>query len=144
MHVRRLDHPWLNDSEWPLLRVTFPSNGTFSELADAFRSVEAFYAQNSRPFAWIVDTTAIGFGDAKARQLTAQHEERTKEHKSRYNCGSAFVVKSTAVRGILTAVFWVAPPAYPHQVVSNLEAARVWTNEKLGRRLRAEAGSSHE
>lgn len=131
----------MDDSEWPLLRVAFPgSQYTYTDVAEMFRAVDAFYARNLEPFAWVVDSTRVSFADAKIRQLTAEHEERTKEHKRRYNCGTGFVIQSGLVRGILTAVFWLSPPAYPYQVFANCEAARAWALNQLGKRARATSG----
>lgn len=140
--MRRINHPWVNDEEWPLLCVRFADTGTIDDVVSLFKAVETFYASNTQPFAWVVDAGGIGIVDAKVRQVTASHEERTKLHKARFNQGSAFVIKSPMARGIVTAIFWIAPPVYRHEVVSNFESARAWALAQLQRPAADRAAAS--
>lgn len=138
----RIDHPWVDATEWPLLTVTYPPSFSAANVATLFRAVEAFYDANDAPFAWVVDVGNVGLADAKVRQVTAEHEEKTKDHKARFSRGTAFVIRSPLVRGIITAVFWIAPPSYPYEVFSTVERARDWAQEKLGiAQLRAQSSA---
>ena len=49
-----------------------------------------------------------------------------------YCAGYAFVIDSAVVRGILTAILWLAPMPAPHVVVSTVEEGERWLREKLG------------
>jgi hypothetical protein len=129
--MKQLDHPWIDESEWPLLRLTYPEDAQLGETTEMLAAVRAFYARNTKPFAWVVDASQTAFPDAKARRVTAEHETLAQHHLRLFNCGTAFVIPSTFVRGVLTAIFWLSPPQYPHDVFSTLDPARDWALERL-------------
>ncbi|HEY6879984.1 MAG TPA: hypothetical protein VI299_18290 [Polyangiales bacterium] len=133
--MRKFKHPWLNDSEYPVLQVTFPQGYSYEQTEAMFNDVQSFYAQNSAPFAWVVDATRVSVADAKARKLTAEHEARSKEHLRRFNAGTAFVIESAWVRGIVTAIYWISPPAYPYEVFADVAYARAWARERVSSRV---------
>ncbi len=61
--------------------------------------------------------SAIGRSDL-ARMLN-ERRERLRRTTAAY----ALATPSSFVRGMLKAVFWVAPPPYPHAMVSDVDAA---------------------
>jgi hypothetical protein len=135
--VKRFTHSWLDDSQWPLLVVTYPADPPLEDVVSVFSEVDAFYKRNSDHFAWVVDASRVQHTEAKARKATSEHEARSKDHMRQFNCGTAFIIKSTLVRGILTAIFWLAPPAYPYEIFSDLASARDWSLRQLRSRTQA-------
>ena len=49
--------------------------------------------------------------------------------------GTAFVTESSLARGLITAVSWVAPTAYPQKTFADRRTALEWGYEQLGRPL---------
>jgi hypothetical protein len=82
-----------------LMRATPPGVKTFS-LTDLSRVKEA--------------------PPASQRKYAANHMERTRALQRRVCAGSAIVVTSAIVRGVITAVFWLKPPP----VISKMVASR--------------------
>lgn len=51
----------------------------------------------------------------------------------RHSCArAAYVTQSALGRGILTAVFWIAPPAIPVETFSDRDTAIAWVNARRG------------
>ena len=63
----------------------------------------------------------------------------TGSHRAMEENGSAFVISSTLVRGILTAIYWVAPPVYPCDLFAYFDAACRWSLGQLAARQRSVA-----
>lgn len=128
----RLQHPWLDPTDAPLLRLTCPVTYEPHETLAMFEVVLAFYAVNDQPFAWVVDASNVKGSSAQERKITADYEQRAAEHLKRFNRGTAFVLPSAIVRGIVTAIYWLVPPPYPHRVFSNVPDAEAWARAQLG------------
>ena len=48
-----------------------------------------------------------------------------------YCAGAAFVIPSSVVRGTLTAILWLQPPAYESVVVPTFGEADAWVKQRL-------------
>lgn len=83
------------------------------------------------PVAWVVDLSAIREASASQRKIFAEHLARFEAHDIAYNCGSALVVPSAVLRGLVTAVFWVKPPKFPNQLFEKREDALAWATRQL-------------
>lgn len=81
-----------------------------------------------------------------------------KEHAAqiaRLTLGCAFVIPSSLMRGVLTAIFWIQPLPCPHEISGTIPEALAWCSEKLNERglslppgarglwMRDQAASSH-
>ncbi|MEN9581926.1 MAG: hypothetical protein RJA70_4935, partial [Pseudomonadota bacterium] len=53
------------------------------------------------------------------------------DHDLKWNAGSALVVPSAIARGIVTAVFWMTPPKFPHQAFAHRADALEWARNQL-------------
>ncbi|HMJ13916.1 MAG TPA: hypothetical protein VK524_21005 [Polyangiaceae bacterium] len=82
-----------------------------------------------RPAIWIVDLSKIKSAPATQRRMFAEHEARVSASARKVIRGSAFVAPSAWLRGLLTAVYWLKPPVYPHAIVSTVAEARKWLLE---------------
>ena len=70
----------------------------------------------------------VGKGDMDARRRKALGEIlRTRRAKlAKINAGFVMVTSSPVTRGILTAVFWFAPPPYPSQIAATARDGFTW------------------
>lgn len=124
-------HPWVDSSRAPLYALTFPGTTT-DDVMHAFTAArEAWATQCKSPVAWVVDLSAIREATANQRRLFAEHLARFEPHDIAYNCGSALIVPSAVLRGIVTAVFWIKPPKFPNQLFEKREDALVWATKQL-------------
>ncbi len=133
-----ISHPWVDERHAPLYVVSFPASATNEEVTAYCQAVEAWWPRVTEPVAFIVDASRVSSAEATQRQLLADHEKRNRLYTARYHAGSALVVSSQLIRGLITAVYWVAPPNYPHKVVTSRADAEKWVSARL-----AEARSKH-
>jgi hypothetical protein len=86
------------------------------------------------PYAWVVDVGGLLRVTAKQRRMFAEFEDRTKEQDAKLCAGAAIYAPTAFTRGLVTAVFWLSPPAYPTKIVASFEEAEAWARAKLDER----------
>jgi len=130
-----IPHPWVSHQHVPIYAWTFPSETSDEELK-AFARAREDWAQRARyPVAWVVDLSNIAKANAKQRKLFAEHLKRFEAHDVQWNGGSALIVPSAWLRGLVTAVFWISPPKFPHQVFAKRADALQWAQNQLGAKV---------
>ncbi|MDH4283606.1 MAG: hypothetical protein OEV36_13200 [Myxococcales bacterium] len=130
-----IDHPWISNDLMPLYRWTFPSEATDEELHACFQARNEWARRVRYPVAWVTDLTNITKAPATQRKALAEHLKQFEAFSERWNAGSALIVPSAWLRGLVTAVFWVSPPKYPHKTFSELLLGERWAQEQLARKL---------
>ncbi len=130
-----IDHPWISNDLMPLYRWTFPSEATDEELSACFRARDDWATRMRHHFAWVIDLSNITKAPATQRKALAEHLERHEEFSERWNAGSALIVPSAWLRGLVTAVFWVSSPKYPHKTFSEPLEAERWAGRQLASKL---------
>ena len=113
------------------MRVTFPATATDEEVSTFCETLERFYAQLTTHASWLLDCRKVKSVTARQRQLFAASEAKLRPASGRYNAGGGFVIDNALVRGALTAIMWLAPSAYPHEVFASVDAAERWCREQL-------------
>ncbi len=126
-------HPWIERREPFLLHVTFPAEAQDEDLVAFTQAIRKIYRTTNHELTWVLDCSRVRRVSAKQRGILAQHEEEIKPFASRYNAGLAFVIASPLVRGIITAVTWLAPLVYPHDTFADLASAESWCRGQLAR-----------
>ena len=125
------DHPWIDSDHKPLYVLTIPQQRVDGELQAAVNAISETHRHVSSPIAWIVDASALLGAVPSERQIMVDAEKRNAHYSSQFNVGTAVVAPSAIVRGIYTAITWLAPLVYPSKVVRDVHEARRWTNEQL-------------
>jgi hypothetical protein len=82
--------------------------------------------------AWGVLHEVVGRGDmnAKRRKTLGEVLSSRREKLARINSGFVMVTSSSVMRGILTAVFWFAPPPYPWLIAPTARDGLRWLATK--------------
>jgi hypothetical protein len=132
-----IDHPWIDSTRAPLYVWRFADETTYDELVAFCDAREKWARDVYTPVAWVVDLTNLRKADARHRQLFAEHLKRFERYDRRCNAGSALVVPNPWLRGVVTAVFWLSPPEYPHKLFSDLDSAIEWADGRLRERSHA-------
>lgn len=130
-HLLSIGHPWIDESRAPLYVWSFPPSFSDEELGAVCRAREVWAEAAKFRVAWVVDLANLGGVSATQRKIFADHLKRFEPHDVAWNQGSAIVAKSSWVRGIVTAVFWLQPPRYPHQTFAARADAIVWARTRL-------------
>ncbi len=86
------------------------------------------------PYAIVMDMSKMSAASAEQRKMAADWTAQHNDSLRKYTVAQAYVVNSTFVRGLLTAIYWMTPPPYPYKFLGNLEHAYAWAAEMLARR----------
>lgn len=86
--------------------------------------IDEWPASNTRAVLYESPAPAAMSADQR-RQLADVLDVRKAKLKS-ITAGYVMVTPSAVVRGVLTAVFWIAPPPYPYRVVATPEEGFQW------------------
>lgn len=109
----------------------YPAKLVDDELAEFLLMLERRAPTLERPHAWVADFGSIQSASAQQRKAFAEFQRRTEPIDRLHNAGSALVVCNALVRGFVTAVSWLAPPAYPMHVVETREQGIRWAAAQL-------------
>jgi hypothetical protein len=132
-----IDHPWISNDDMPLYRWTFPEEGTDEELHACLEARERWARRAHYHVAWVINLSHITKASATQRQAFGEHLKRFEEFNVRWNAGSALIVPSGWLRGLVTAVFWITPPKFPNKLFSEPLEAEAWAKAQLAAKLRA-------
>jgi hypothetical protein len=118
---------------WPVAVAVFPADVTPEGLDSHFDDI-ARLLDRGEPFAVAIDMRASAMATAKLRAQAARRLREAYRHANRDKLVAvAHVVDSALVRGLLTAVYWLAPPPFVTEVFPDQAAALLWLRTKLAR-----------
>jgi hypothetical protein len=78
------------------------------------------------PYVLLFDLTHSATPNALQRQKLANHVRVNTPKIRRWVRGVGVVLSSPLTRGIVTALFWVAPPPVPHRIFATRAEADAW------------------
>jgi hypothetical protein len=113
----------VDDSHWPLVVVTFASSTTDADWKEMFAHYERLY-ERRQPFH--IDNDGISMTaavSASQRRLIADGARAHAAMSRKWCLGGATVVANALTRGVVTAITWVAPPAYKLTIHASLAEA---------------------
>ena len=96
-----------------------------------FDDIQALLSRQ-RPMALVLDASQVGPVSATVRRIAGQRLAEQKTQRRMYLAGEATVIRNVLIRGVLTAIYWLAPPGYPNKVFSDVSDAETWAREQLG------------
>lgn len=126
-----IEHPWVSHQHVPIYEWAFPAEATDEELTAFIRAREEWATRAHYPVAWVVELSNLTKANAKQRRMFAEHLKRFEGHDVLWNAGSALVVPSGWLRGLVTAVFWLSPPKFPNQAFAKRSDALEWAQLQL-------------
>ena len=129
----RANHLWIDEARAPLY-VVAPPDCSDSEVNLLFRACDAIYADLTHDVAWVLDATDSRNVSAKSRRIVADHLRRNRLVMMTYVAGIAVVIPNALMRGVFTAITWLVPLEFPHQVVQTREQGVVWAEQALRER----------
>ncbi|NLE89202.1 MAG: hypothetical protein GX607_22690 [Myxococcales bacterium] len=115
----------VDSSRWPLVRVRLPPSATDEEVQQYLDELGELRARREPYGLIIIADESRGF-TAKQRQMQADYIASGADLSRKYLKAFAFVAESAMQRGMLTAIFWLRAPEWPHRVFRTVEEASVW------------------
>jgi len=131
MPARKRIGPFVRVLEEGLLEMAFDAEMTDALLEEHIEAFGGFCERNRSPMALVVLAGSMLRISARQRRRLAEFEKRFEDHDRRYGVGVALVASNTIVRGLITAVFWLKPPVYPHRFFADRDEALAWLRERL-------------
>jgi hypothetical protein len=119
---------WRVDAtRWPVLIITRLSESIDdAELKRSLQACDAMVDERRTRYSVVLDNRLARNMSPTQRKLIADHMA-VREQLTRSLClGSAFVLDSAVMRGILTAVFWMHKPVVQTKVFAELDGAVQW------------------
>jgi hypothetical protein len=123
----------LDLSRWPLVNIAFKPRATEEEIARLFKNIEVVLRARQGPFVAVVDARGTREISARHRKIVADHLAQNTDLYRHRCAGHAFVFEGTALRGALTAIFWMTPPPYPYRIFPDVPTAERWALDQLDR-----------
>lgn len=115
--------PDVDDSLWPLVVSVLPPQVT-PRWVDRFFQKQDELLDRAQDWLHIVDSRSVtSMPCSETRTNLAKHLKRTGERSTRYTKGTALLHASSLMRGIVTALHWIQPPAYAFANVSTTQEA---------------------
>jgi hypothetical protein len=125
---------WRYDFEvkyFPLVVVTSPPSVDEEGIREMFGRFEGLYRARKR-YALVMDTTNTReVPNAKHRKVLTDLTQACADDARRWCVGTAMVVDSPLIRGVLTAVAWVVPSPTPTVHVATLPEGVGWCCRSL-------------
>ena len=126
----------LDTSNWPIMILTPTDNVTDQSVEDFMTTFFEVVRAKKERYALIVDLRQKTNLSYKQRRLMTAQLNENKEFAEQYNAGTALIVNSAVVRGIMMSVFWLFNPKHPTDVFKTMEDAFTWANARLRPNLR--------
>ncbi len=121
-------------AHWPIVIMTAPARALSDLEFKAYLAwVEKYVTCHGETYAIVNDVRYAPAPSAAQRRLVAEQMERLKLVTKRHCAGNAMVFQSQLMRGIMTAIFWMAQPDYPTKVFATVDQAIAWCEVQLGR-----------
>jgi hypothetical protein len=132
-------HPWIEIGDAPLYRHNYPADADISEVTAFIVVWERLVMSSTTPYAVVADLSHVLKASSLARKAFSDLQQRIAAHEALHCAGTALVVPNAFARGLITAVQWMSPPAYPYKLCTTIDEARQWASEQLQQRA---AGTS--
>lgn len=126
----------LDLSRFPIVIASLQGTVTDEELTKHLADVVARVLSRREAFVMINDATGlVGVPSAKTRRIIGEWTLRNDEDLVRYGRGAVLVTESPILRGMLTAIQWIAPSRVERIARGTLLEAENWARERLRDRI---------
>jgi len=121
------------EREGRLVVVRFFGGVTDAELRAMLGTLEGFIDDPSLRPAFVFDVSKGVVPPAAQRQMMGQWLKRHGPAIGRHCVAAAYVLPNPGLRGMLTAILWIAPHPIPHRVCKTVAEGRAWARSQLQR-----------
>ncbi|AKF11703.1 hypothetical protein [Sandaracinus amylolyticus] len=124
--------PKVDLSTWPVLLVEMPAELSLSDVDSHFDELVAI-ARTRRAHVHLVDGSELGptaLSPTHRKRMGERLQSLTRELEGR-RVAEAIVLPNPLLRGVMTAIHWIAPPKWPVQTFATRADALTWCQEQL-------------
>ena len=121
-----------DESHWPVLIIRpKPVEMTLEQLDAALEHYDAVLERRRASYAVVFDHRDVKYLRAAHRTRIAEYNKRHEARARAYCRGSAFVIHSPIVRGMMTAILWIKKPPAETRVFEDFAEAKTWAGEQV-------------
>ena len=114
----------------PLLRITYDGAATEEQMRAYIDDYDAVLARRQR-YALLLDASRAAVPSPTMRRMKAEFLRDRAGVMGALCVGGAYVITSPAIRGAMSAIFWLQPLPYPHVVVASPAEGERWCRARL-------------
>jgi hypothetical protein len=128
--------PNVDDSSWPIVRITYGDVITFDEIAELAARLQGIFEKRG-PMVMLIDVSALA-----ASNVTALHRRRLAEGADTLAAqgallGEAVIIPNPILRALYVGYTWACKrKTFPSQSFFDAEAALAWAREQARAALR--------
>ena len=122
-----------DQSRVPLSVITYRGLASTVEF-DAFIARVDGWLGERQTYALVFDVSRADVPTAVQRRRLAEWTASRRQELTRFCLGTAFVITTPSIRGAFTAVLWLQPLPYPHEVVASRQEGEAWCRKQLDAR----------
>ena len=126
-----------DDRHWPLVIVTFDGAAPRPVFDRYLERMQSYLDRKERHFYLLDGREGAMLGSAE-RAIQGAWLKKHKPELQRYSAATALVVRSAAVRFVLTAIYLIQAPMVPTETFNTVDDAYAWLRaraEKEGLRI---------
>lgn len=116
-----------------LVSVRFLGGVTDDELRAMLDALEGFIGDPTLRPAFVFDVSKGVVPPAAQRRTMGEWLRRHSPTIGRHCVAAAYVLPNPGLRGMLTAILWIAPHPIPHRVCKTAAEGRAWARSQLQR-----------
>jgi hypothetical protein len=105
--------------------VTPPEKPTDAAIEGVLAELRE-HQRGSEPYVLLFDMASSGVPTPLQRKRIATHMQENAENIRRMVRGLGIIAPSPLVRGVVVALFWVAPPKVPYRIFGHRAEAVAW------------------
>jgi hypothetical protein len=121
----------IDDSAWPIVVARWQGRPSDASLAASLARMDGWLARGER-FGLLIDSRGGEGFTPEQRTLLVKHMKRNVERTEKYLV-QAVVADNLISRTLYWGVQLLFPSPFPSKVFGNIDAARTWIVETLGR-----------
>ncbi len=122
--------PTIDERQWPLIFVDWAGPVSLEEIDAHFDQMTALMGRGQR-FAVVMDIQQVLAMPAEQRKRTAARLKELAPKGERTVICNAHIVRSSLAKGMLSAIYWIAPPPFPTKVFTDRAEAEAWARERM-------------
>jgi hypothetical protein len=122
--------PEIDESDWPIVRLTFGPSITFEEIDELARRLKGIHGRLG-PMVTVTDISAMS-----ATATTARHRQRIAQEADDLSrkgalLGEAVVIRNPIVRALFVGYNWLKTTSFPSRAFDDSASAAAWARTLL-------------
>jgi hypothetical protein len=121
----------VDESRWPILVVTPPTEYSEEMHRQYLAYLGWIYETRSGPYCLIIDARNTPRPAPLQRKVETEFRNEYAAHVKQHCRGTAFVMSSKVMAGVLTAMFWIKKPDTEIKSFSDFDEALTWAKGRV-------------